>query len=191
MKQKIKDIMSEYLEIFPEEIDRQSILLNYLKKYTDSELIDWNNFNGHIVASGFIFAKEQNRFLVLYHKDLKMYLYSGGHIDSNDNNILESAEREVKEETGLKILKLLKITDNKLIPIDIDTHMIDYNQILKLPKHYHFDFRYLFMIENIKDIEIDTQELSDYKWISIEELANDKNFGTIINKINRILNTKI
>lgn len=85
MKKKMKNvlvsILKRYLEIFPEEKERQARLLSYLNTHDDNEITDWNNFNGHIVASGFIYSKEDNKFLVLYHKDLNMYLYPGGHID--------------------------------------------------------------------------------------------------------------
>ena len=73
MKDILSKILNDYLLMFPEERQRQDILINYLNKSKNEELIDWNNFNGHIVAGGFIYAKEENKFLVLYHKDLKMY----------------------------------------------------------------------------------------------------------------------
>ena len=116
-----------------------------------------------------------------------MYLYPGGHIDPNDNNPLETAIREIREETGLSNLIELKVTDDELVPIDIDMQRIRYNERLKLPSHYHFDFRYLFMIDRISDVEIDTEELSNFKWIDIDELSNNKNYGWLTEKINNIL----
>ena len=97
------------------------------------------------------------------------------------------AEREVKEETGLVNFELLEATKNKIVPIDIDTHRIGYNEKLDLPEHFHFDFRYLFVIDKISKIHIDTEEMSDYKLIDINELMNDLNFGKIVKKIERLL----
>ena len=188
MKDILLKILNDYLLMFPEERQRQDILINYLNKSKNEELIDWNNFNGHIVAGGFIYAKEENKFLVLYHKDLKMFLYPGGHVDSNDNTPLDASKREILEETGLNDLHQLKVSSDDLIPIDIDTHKIGYNERLNLPEHYHFDFRYLFMVDKISDIKTDSEELSDYKWISVDELSNDPNYGTIANKIKKFLN---
>lgn len=190
MKNIIKEILSNYLKIFPKEQVRQSILTNYLETHNDNEMIDWNNFDGHIVAGGFIYAIEEKRFLVLHHKDLDMYLYPGGHVDEMDKTPLETSFREVKEETGLENLKQLTITDNSLIPIDIDTHRAKYNQRLNLPEHYHFDFRYLFVIDKIENIKIDTEETSDYKWIDIVDLYNDPHYGKIAIKIEHLLSTK-
>ena len=187
MKTSLLSIINEYLLLFPDEKQRQQRLIEFLSNHTTKDFTDWNNFDGHIVASGFVYSLEDEKFLVLYHNDLKMYLYPGGHVDDNDNSILSAAEREVKEETGLVDFKLLELTKNKMVPIDIDTHRIGYNERLNLPEHFHFDFRYLFAIDKISDIHIDTEEMSDYKWIDINELRNDLNYGKVAKKIERLL----
>lgn len=186
MRDTILNIIEEYLLFFSEEKERQSKLINYLNNHDDNEIVDWNNFDGHLVAGGFIYARKERKFLVLYHQDLKMFLYPGGHIDNNDMNPLQAAEREIAEETGLKNLKQVTFSKNKLIPIDIDTHIISYNERLDLPEHYHFDFRYLFMIDNISSIVIDSSEISNYKWIDIDELKNDLNYGKVVTKVKNI-----
>ena len=187
MKTSLLNILNEYLLLFPDEKQRQQQLIEFLSNHTTKDFTDWNNFDGHIVASGFVYSLEDEKFLVLYHNDLKMYLYPGGHVDDNDNSILSAAEREVKEETGLVDFKLLELTKNKMVPIDIDTHRIGYNERLNLPEYFHFDFRYLFVIDKISDIHIDTEEMSDYKWIDINELRNDLNYEKVAKKIERLL----
>lgn len=187
MKNLLITIIDKYLKIFPEEKDRQNKLMTFLSENNNEEIIDWNNFNGHIVASGFIYARQERKLLVLYHNDLKMFIYPGGHINIDDFNPLVAAKREVKEETGIIDVEVLKISDDELVPIDIDTHIINYNERLKLPKHYHFDFRYLFFIDKISEINIDINESSKYKWITSEELLNDLNYGKVIEKIIKIL----
>lgn len=187
MKKELLSLLNEYLLIFPKEEARQSYLKKYLMGHSDEEIIDWNNFDGHIVAGAFIYAKKEKKFLCLYHKDLKMYLYPGGHVDPSDRTILDASKREMMEECGLKDLKQVLLSENKLVPIDIDTHTISYNERLHLPEHIHFEFRYLFLIENMVDIEIETKELENYKWIDMEELENDRNFGAIATKLKTIL----
>ena len=167
IKNNLLKIIDDYLLLFSEEKERQSMLLVYLEKSNDKDIIDWNNFNGHIVAGGFIYAKEEHKFLVLYHKDLKMFLYPGGHVNDNEKSPLQTAKREIMEETGLSNLKQLKLSENEQIPIDIDTHLIEYNERLNLPAHYHFDFKYLFIVDKISKIKIERNELFNYKWKSI------------------------
>lgn len=191
MKDNLIALLNSYLILFPEEQERQKILIQYLQSHQNDEVVDWNNFDGHIVAGGFIYAKEENKFLVLYHNDLKMFLYPGGHVDSNDVNTLTAAKREIAEETGLNNLEQLIVSDNELMPIDIDTHKIGYNERLNLPEHYHFDFRYLFVVDKIQDIKTDEDEMSGYKWISLDELTNDPNYGRVAIKIKRIIPRKL
>lgn len=187
MRDILLNVIHEYLLLFPLEKERQVMITSFLQHHNDEEIIDWNNFDGHIVAGGFIYAKKEKKFLVLYHKDLKMFLYPGGHINSDDNTPLCAAKREINEETGLDNLKQLTLSGDELIPIDIDTHKIPYNERLQLPEHYHFEFRYLFMIDKIHDIKIDDEELSKYKWVDIKELSNDLNYGKIAIKLQNIL----
>lgn len=183
MRDLLLKLMSEYLVLFPNEQQRQEKFIEYLKNHDDNQITDWNNFDGHVVAGGFIYAKEEQKFLVIYHNDLKMFLYPGGHIDSNDITPLEASKREVFEETGFDDIEEVLLSDNKLIPIDIDTHVIPYNERLNLPEHYHFEFRYLFTIDSIKEVKLDMNESSNFKWISIDELRDDKNYGRIAKKI--------
>lgn len=183
MKKIIQNILNEYLKLFPNEEDKQNKLLNFLNEYTSEEITDWNNFDGHIVASGIIYSKKENKFLVMAHKDLKIYTYPGGHIDKEDKNPLEASKRETKEETGIDKFEVKSISDDKLIPIDIDIHQITYNERLNLPEHYHFDFRYLFIVENVQKVELDLNELSEYKWITKEEFYNLFNLKEKIDKL--------
>ena len=114
-----------------------------MESHNDREIIDWNNFNGHIVVGRFVYAKEEYKFFVIFHKDLNIFLYPGGHVNNNEDP-LQVAKKKIIEETSLNNLKQLKLSGNELILINIDTHLIKYNQRLNLQKHYHFDFRYLY-----------------------------------------------
>lgn len=124
---------------------------------------------------------------MVYHNDLKSYLYPGGHLNVSDKSPLEGAIREIKEETGLDNLEEIKVCTNSLVLIDIDTHKIEDNKRLNLPSHEHYDFRYLFTIEKKETISIDSTELKDYKWISLSELEKEKQFGKIIEKIKKVV----
>lgn len=186
MKEKVQFIVNEYLKLFPNEKKRLSLLLDYLNHSTSEEIADWNNQKGHLTVGAFLYCKEKDKFLVLYHNDLKMYLYPGGHVDKEDKSLLEAAKRELKEETAIEQIKLFSMTYPE-IPFDIDAHMIPFNDRISMPEHYHFDFRYLFCVQNTEKINFDKQEFQNYKWISLKELGKDKNYGDIINKIKQFL----
>lgn len=191
MKDLLLKLINDYLVLFPNEEERQEKLIEYLNNHNNEQITNWNNFDGHVVAGGFIYAKEEQKFLVIYHNDLKMFLYPGGHIESIDINPLETSKREILEETGFDKIEELVLSNNKLIPIDIDTHVIPYNERLNLPEHFHFEFRYLFTIDSIKEVKLDLTESSNFKWISIDELRDNKNYGIIVKKIEEINNGRI
>lgn len=184
MVEQIRSIVDKYVEIYPLEKDKLEKLYEYLN--IEQDVFDWNNFNGHITVGSFVYDKVADKFLVVYHKDLKMYLYPGGHVDKNDRDTLKAAIRELEEETGLKDLDNYLAGNDELVPFDIDIHKIDYNERLDLPSHYHFDFRYIFLLEKQEDINIDKDEIKDYRWISYEEFINNKEFGKIVNKLDII-----
>ena len=185
MKDMFSKIIDEYLAINNGEEIKLSKLKEFIDKSNDEDIYDWNNFNGHVVASAFIYAKKEKKLLLVYHNDFKIYLYPGGHMESCDKTPLDAAIREIKEETGIINLEYINVSDNELVPIDIDIHEIEYNELLDLPEHYHYDFRYLFYIDEIRNIILDTSELSDYKWASIDEVENQ--FGGVLDKIKKVI----
>lgn len=187
MKEIVLKIVDKYLEKFPEEKDRQTKLIKYLRKYDNPQIVDYKNCDGHITASGFIYSLEEKKFLMIFHKKAQAYLNPGGHSDLEDANPLITAKREIREETGVSDLKTISIVDEEIVPIDIDTHIIPFDAKKNLPEHYHFDFCYLFVVEKIKDIEIAEEEVQNYKLVDIEELYNNKHYGKIMFKIDKMI----
>lgn len=183
MKKIIEEALKKYLNKYPEESDRQSQFKEFLENSNDEEVTDWNNFNGHVVASGYVYAKKERKFLLVYHRDFKKFIYPGGHIDKEDISPIQAARREVAEETGLINVQNVSNFEDENVPIDIDTQKIEINERLNLPQHYHFDYRYLFVIDEIQKIKIDAEELAEFKWLDIEELKNNKSFKNVIEKI--------
>lgn len=191
MLREVKSIVNTYLDIFPEEEKKLKKLCEYLENETERTISDWNNVNGHITAGIFVYAKLEKKFLVLLNKDFEGFMYPGGHSEFSDKTPLDTAKKELLEETGIKDFLLLKLNENEIIPFDIDIHLIDYNQKHNMPEHFHYDFRYLVTIEKIDKIEIDKTETKLYKWIDIEELHKDNNYNHVISKIEKIINDNL
>ncbi len=186
-KEIIKSIIAEYLKVFPTESNKLERLKNFIQTNKENSLCDWNNVNGHLTAGAFLYSKYTKKFLVLWHKDLKMFLYPGGHCENNHITPLETAKAEVVEETGINNFVALNLIKNQIIPIDIDTHVIPFNSRINMPEHLHFDFRYLFVVDNEGKVTVDQNELSSYKWIDEKELSLDENYGTIIEKLKQFI----
>lgn len=186
MKNVIVDTLDKYLNIYNED-DKLLMLKEFLKRCDDDGVIDWNNFDGHVVASAFVMSRKEKMFALVYHNEFKIYMYPGGHITADDATPLEAAKREVEEETGLKNVKVIDICDDENVPFDIDIHHIDYNEKLDLPEHYHFDYRYFFVVDHMDDLIIDEEESSGYKWVTFEELSKNSHYGKCITKIEELM----
>ncbi len=135
----------------------------------ESDLNFRKNMLGHVTASGII-INDDMEILLIYHNACKKYLQPGGHIDDNDINVQNAALREVFEETGLKNVTLHPWHEKNNSPINIDIHKINIRPEKKEDEHFHFDFMFIFKTSE-KNINLQIEEVSDFKWISIENFS--------------------
>ena len=181
----ISEIVKKYLDYYPKEknnLTKLNLLIDHNKDKM-SNIFNRKNFEGHITASGFVYAKDEGKVLLLEHKALKLLLQPGGHIETIDNSILDAVKREIMEETGLKDLKVSNIDINTDVPFDINTHYIPKNDKKQEDEHYHHDFRYLFIAKGLPEIKIDPNESNEYKWVDIKEIKDNDIFRGIFDKI--------
>ena len=129
----------------------------------DQDLIDHKNYEGHVTASGLVIYK--NRVLLIFHNRIKKWFQPGGHLEYSDKTLAEAAQREVEEETGLKVkLSDWHIENNS--PIMIDTHLIPAYKTI--PPHFHHDFRYVFIPKD-DNIKLQLEEVEDFAWVDISD----------------------
>lgn len=118
---------------------------------------------GHVTASAFVANADRSALLLILHSKLQLWLQPGGHVDPEDNDVLESARREVLEEVGLSDLELAS-------PglFDVDVHEIPARK--DQPAHEHFDVRFLFTTrEREAKASSDAQAA---RWVPVAELLN-------------------
>ena len=94
---------------------------------------------GHVTSSGYVLSPEGDDLLLIRHAVLGRWLQPGGHVEPADGDLVASARREVREETGLETVDLVGHGD---VPFDLDIHPIPGRP--GQPGHEHFDVRYLF-----------------------------------------------
>lgn len=105
----------------------------------NSNLTKRSNLEGHITASGLVL--HEGKLLLVFHKKLQRYLQPGGHVDDGES-LLEAAQREVFEETGIQTLPMFDGVEAGA-PIHIDVHTIPYNEKKNEPEHTHYDCMFL------------------------------------------------
>ncbi len=168
LNQTLNQILASYKVAFEDEIEDLGLLSEQLN--VENDIYSRKNFVGHITASGIILSPDYKKILLIKHKILNKFLQPGGHVDSLELPF-DAAKREVMEETGLRDLEYLPFDfQNPNLPLDIGTHYIPANPKKSEEAHYHHDFRYCFVVKNIENIKLGLNEVSELKWLEIDEL---------------------
>jgi 8-oxo-dGTP pyrophosphatase MutT (NUDIX family) len=186
----VQRTVDSYLTLFPDEIERLS-LLNGLLKNPDVDLGQRTTIpEGHICASGIIVSSDYTKVLMLLHKSLRIWVVPGGHFDSTDVVPGNTALREASEETGLNNLKLHEWHGQQGIPLDIDTHAIPANPKKNEGAHVHYDFRYILLSEVDQVINIDPNESLEFQWVPLDKIDPKLSIAPAINKLPRIAESR-
>jgi 8-oxo-dGTP pyrophosphatase MutT (NUDIX family) len=95
---------------------------------------------GHITSTGLVLAADGERLLMVYHRRLDRWLLPGGHVEPDDSEIWDTAQREVEEETGAQLA-------TSAIPVlaGLDVHGIPAGK--GEPYHLHHDIVFHFRAE--------------------------------------------
>ena len=118
---------------------------------------------GHVTGSAIVARPDGSTFLLVRHRKLGRWLQPGGHVDPADASVLDTAVREVREETG--------ITDARAAlagrVLDVDVHPIPARP--DEPAHAHFDLRYLLTTAGHSPLAGAPDEVTAVAWLSFAE----------------------
>jgi len=113
--------------------------------------------------------------LLRMHEKYNMWLAPGGHVEL-DEDFVEAALREAKEETGLEVKLIGQITDTEdelgrelLIPRFINRHRVS-------PTHEHISFIYFGTSDTRELNPAEGESTEGMKWFTREELS-DAQYG--------------
>ena len=130
---------------------------------------DRNFEEGHITASCWIVNTlppgEHRRLqaLLTWHKRLNRWLQMGGHLEADDQSLLDASLREAREESGLKNVKPLAAAI-----FDLDVHLIPERK--SEPAHYHYDIRFLLEADSTEPLVV-SSESRDVAWVALSGIA--------------------
>ncbi len=162
-KQPILDLLENYQTSFSEEIDFHKQVIDFITQNDDFALR--SNLTGQLTGSAWVVNKERTKALLIHHKKLNKWLQIGGHIEDSDQTIEETILREIKEESGLKTLKLLSSSI-----YDIDIHTIP--QKKEIAEHLHFDIRLIIEADENEALLPQNEEILDIKWYDLHKVQN-------------------
>ncbi|MEA1936963.1 MAG: NUDIX domain-containing protein [Patescibacteria group bacterium] len=146
------------------------------------------NLKKHFTASALITNKR--KVLLVNHKKLGVWLYPGGHIESNETPD-QTVIREVKEETGLDV-EIIGEKNKSLADYKADVSVLytPYTILCELigKDHYHIDMIYLCRIisGSNEQINYNRDESKGIGFFGKEDLENIKlfpNFRKLLVKV--------
>ena len=159
-------------------------LINQIKKYkTFNEqeekdkylLLEWimdhedafsrENKIAHITVSGWVVNKDRSKVLMVYHNIYDSWSWIGGHADG-ETDLLATAIREVREETGVK--NVCPVTDEifSIEALTVDGHIKNGNYV---SSHLHLNVTYLLEADSGETVSIKADENSGVAWFTPEE----------------------
>ncbi len=172
-------VLNAYLEHFPEDAERLTLLR---KQLANREDMFRKNFRGHLTAAGVVFNSERTAVLLIHHRALDRWLQPGGHIEPGDVDLLTAARREVAEETGQTNLEQIVLFGDPLMPADIETHYIPARPQKNEPEHYHHDFRYVFVARST-DTAKRVEEVRDVAWVPLDDERFPQDLRSVIGRV--------
>ncbi|MBT2383581.1 NUDIX domain-containing protein [Streptomyces sp. ISL-11] len=161
----IRTTISSYLDEHPEERPALAPVPDLLDAGAD--LTSRKEFRGHATA-GAILAGQDGRVLHIHHLALDTWLLPGGHLEAEDETLLDAALRELSEETGIPSDAVTPMSD---CPIHIDVHLIPASDAKGEPEHQHFDFRFLFRT-TAEVGQLQAEEVTDAAWRDIDTMGD-------------------
>jgi 8-oxo-dGTP pyrophosphatase MutT (NUDIX family) len=120
---------------------------------------------GHITGSAFVVDHARGLLLLHHHRKLDRWLQLGGH-DNGEQDVLQTALREAREESGLSRIDLPPGPPRIL---DVDVHTIPARK--EDPAHRHLDVRFLFLADATQPLSMDAAESRALAWVPLADAA--------------------
>lgn len=162
-------LLARYHLRFADEQGRHAQLSAQLASGED--LFVRHNLRGHVTCSGLVLNAAGTQVLLVHHKVLGLWLPPGGHFEP-PGGLWASALREVAEETGLTAVQPHPWTRaHGGLPIDVDTHAIPPNPAKAEGAHWHHDFRFLLVADDVAPLRSQLDEVHAAAWQPVAQLG--------------------
>lgn len=140
-----------------EEKDKE-IIINCLEN--EPNIFTRDNKLVHMTASAWVTNKDHTKILMAYHNIYKSFSWLGGHSDGNEN-CLEVAIKEVKEESGITNVKPVSEDILSIEVLTVDGHIKKGEYI---SSHIHLNVTYLLEADDSEMLKVKEDENSAVKW---------------------------
>jgi len=159
---KLSDDLKAYKTYNEQEETDMRVMLLFLETQTDC--LSRNNRTAHFTASSWVVNTDQSKVLMIYHNLYNSWSWTGGHADGQED-LCAVAIREVKEETGVTHIKLLKDGIFSVETLVVEGHE---KNGLYVPSHLHLNVTFLLQADETQSLSIKPDENSGVAWFTTE-----------------------
>lgn len=171
-------------------LERESVGLSTLRNIlsNDGSCVDRKNLNGHLTSSVLV-MDESGRVLVIRHKHLQAWLPPGGHVERDSVSLLDSAWREVEEETGVPVSQLEQLPTLGAVPLAILRYDIPARATRQEQPHHHADFLYVARVRQPVTLSAQLEEVETARWMALDEFErlSPAHFTHVLAKLRKAL----
>ena len=155
-----------YTPVNEQEEKDKAILLEWLSSGKD--VFSRKNTTAHFTASSWVVNPARTKVLMIYHNIYDSWAWMGGHADG-ETDLLYVAEKEAKEESGIKNLRPVS---EEIASIEIVTVSGHEKRGEYVPSHLHLNVTYILEAEEEQEIFIKPDENSGVMWIDVDDIKN-------------------
>ena len=177
----IKEEIINYIPFNEQEEKDKEFILECINKFDD--IFFRENELVHFTSSGFVVNKNRDKVLMIYHNIYNSWGWTGGHADGEEN-LLNVAIREVKEETSVNNIKVLN--NGNIISIDTLPVAGYFKRGKYVNAHIHLSVAYIFEANENEEVKIKPDENSNIAWQDINkvvELSTEPHMKMVYKKI--------
>ncbi len=174
----ISSQLMRYKPFNEQEEKDKAIILDYLN--SRENLFTRENEKVHFSSSAWVLNEDLTKVLMVHHNIYNSWVFPGGHVEEVQENLIDTAIREVKEETGVENVNVLL---NDIFGIEVIPIKEHYRRGKFVPAHTHIDFVYLLQVSECETLKMQELENSGVRWfdiVSVLDSVEDKWFRDVV-----------
>lgn len=161
------------------------IMLELMQRYDD--IYERENRTVHMTASAWVVDPSRTKVLMAYHRIYDSWAWLGGHADGC-RDLMSVAVREVREESGLKHVRVVDPEIYSLEILTVDGHEKNGQYV---PSHLHLNLTWLMEADPAETITAKEDENTAVAWFGLEEVYQRSTEPWFIERIYKKLNEKL
>lgn len=177
--------LEQYIPWNPQESRDREELLRRLR--SGEALYTRENRAAHLTASAWVVDQTRSRVLLAYHNLYNSWAWLGGHADG-ERNLLSTALREVREESGLTRLRPVSDRIYSLEILTVDGHEKRGEYI---SSHLHLNVTYLLEADPSESVRCKPDENSRVGWFPLHKAVAASSEPWFRERIYSKLNAKL